>query len=134
MKNYLFIAIEDVSIAEVKKHFADAKVISENVLFTMNYISAPLGVRLNIDRSQYISIECGAFVDFLLRGTKTGTMHTAIPDNNFELVMNEYDFSDAMKKREYFGFYFAFNMVSNKDLSIQLKECPYRHIGCKIVI
>jgi hypothetical protein len=56
-----------------------------NVTYNTNYLSFPLGLRLNFGKKNKLFIESGGFADFTLSGNSTGTLYTYYPDENIQI-------------------------------------------------
>jgi hypothetical protein len=67
---------------------------SENVLYSINNISIPVGLRFNFLPELNWFAELNFFFDLVNSGKRSGTMHSFIPDQNNNIVHTELKFTD----------------------------------------
>jgi len=67
---------------------------SENITYTMNWLSMPLFVRYNIGENVKFFIELGGHADVMVGAKRKGIMHTNLPGENNQLVHKHYEFNE----------------------------------------
>jgi len=95
-------------------HFAN----SSNVTYTINSISIPIGLRLNIGKEIKYFAEIGGFVDLTLFSNRKGTMTTY---NALDLSNRTYTFNENAKLTNIYGVYFGLGVripISKYELII----------------
>lgn len=106
------------------KERAEAKRFShrEDVTYSINTISVPVGARVNFGSDTKIFIEPGIFGGFAIYSKLTGTVHTYSPNENNEIESNEYKVEEGAPLSNSAGFYLGAGVripVSKYELIIK---------------
>ena len=65
-----------------------------DVTYNTNYLSFPLGLRLNFGTRSKLILEVGGFADLSTGGKRFGTCHSYIPDENYVVTYKEFQFEE----------------------------------------
>lgn len=71
-------------------HYAHAS----NVRYTIHNLSVPFNLRYNIGKNIKAFIELGIFLDLIVNSKRKGIMHTYLPNENSNIVYNEFIFKE----------------------------------------
>jgi hypothetical protein len=97
-------------------HFAN----SSNVTYTINSISIPVGLRINIGKEIKYFAEIGGFVDLTISSNRKGTMTTNNPLDSLNRPYN-YSFNENAKLTNTYGVYLGLGVripISKYELII----------------
>ena len=74
-------------------HYAHAT----DIQYSMHNLSVPFNFRYNIGRDIKIIMELGTFIDLIIASKRRGIMHTYLPNENNNIIYNEFSFSEGAK-------------------------------------
>ncbi|PKP07817.1 MAG: hypothetical protein CVU08_16005 [Bacteroidetes bacterium HGW-Bacteroidetes-3] len=119
----LVFGLEYNRTSQIKKnmyegHFANAT----DLTYSLNCISVPVGLRLNIGSKTKVFIETGGFADLVIISNRTGTMHTYFPDENNEIDYTDTKIDEKAGLSNSFGFYVGLGVrvpMSRFDLIVK---------------
>jgi len=90
---------------------------SSNVTYTINSISIPIGLRINIGKTIKYFAEVGGFVDLVISSNRKGTMTTYYPDT----LSKTFAFNENAKLSNIYGVYLGLGVripISKYELII----------------
>lgn len=87
-------------------HFANAT----DLTYTLNCISVPVGLRINIGKKTKFFAETGGYADITISSNRKGTFHTYYPDSNYHVVYKDYQIDQKAGLLNSFGLYFGIGL------------------------
>ncbi len=82
-------------------HFSNAT----DLTYRMNFVSVPLGLRINFGNKTKIFLEAGGFADLMVSSNKKGTYNTFLPDSNMHIVHHSGQIDEPAGLPSSFGVY-----------------------------
>lgn len=80
-------------------------VYETDLIYNLNMVSFPVGVRLNAGNKVKVFFEAGAYADVMIKSTKKGTKHTYFPDANNQVVHKMYPIDEKADLSSVIGAY-----------------------------
>jgi hypothetical protein len=93
-----------------------------DLTYHLNYISIPLGLRMNIGKKVKFFIETGGYADLIISSNRKGTEHTYYPDSSNHEVYKDFKIDEKAGCSSSFGVYFGIGLripISKFELIIK---------------
>jgi hypothetical protein len=82
-----------------------------DITYNTNYLSFPLGLRLNFGIRPKIILEAGGFADLSAGGKCFGTSHSYMPDENDKVIYRDSQFESRCRLPSSVGLYYGIGTI-----------------------
>jgi len=93
-----------------------------DLTYHINYISIPLGLRINMGKKVKFFIETGGYADLIISSNRKGTIHTYYPDSSNLVVSKDSQINEKAGYSSSTGVYFGVGLripISKYELIIK---------------